>query len=383
MSTAKPPIHLGSVDGLRGLAALTVVVYHLFTNSLQPEWRPFLNINLLRPLHDGWIGVNLFLILSGFCLFWPYARNPERQFRFGSFLKRRIVRIVPAYYASLLVVPAAFWLLRQAGLWTGVSDLPTGPLDAVLHLLLLHSFLPEALRSWNSVTWSLGLEWTWYLVFPVAVWMFRRLSPQRAVAALGAISLAYLGGAWLLVGPSSQMSEDAAYAVRNFLPGRLWEFGMGMLVASWVSQHRLSRLSSLLALGAVPVLLVLGHLATPIDPMLPVRNLAYGLAFTFLLLAATGREENPLKRLLEAPWMQRIGEWSYSLYLFHLPVVILVTALLSLTGWSGVVRFSLSLLSVPLTVLLAKWQYAAFEQRFLLARQPSASLVNLQPERAV
>ncbi|MEA3212772.1 MAG: hypothetical protein QOE70_5829 [Chthoniobacter sp.] len=365
----KPTKHLASVDGLRGVAALLIVIYHLFNLGGNPEWRPLRDINVLRPLHDGWIGVNLFLVLSGFCLFWPLARDPERSFQFGSFTQRRIWRIVPAYYASLILVPLALWLLRLGGLWIGVSGWPTSPLDAVLHLALLHSFTVESLRSWNGVTWSLGLEWTWYLFFPIAVWMFRKLGPFRAIAALGVITLSYLVTAHVLVGPSRLLDEDQAFAIRTFLPGRLFEFGLGMLVASWIARHRLPRLFTILALVSVPVLLVIGHATTPIDPMLPVRNTIYGVAFALVLLAATGSEDNPLHHLLEARWMQRIGEWSYSLYLFHLPVVILVTALLALTGINGPARFFLSLLSLPLIVALAKWQFAAFEKPFLNVRQ--------------
>jgi peptidoglycan/LPS O-acetylase OafA/YrhL len=382
----KPPIHLGSVDGLRGIAALMVVIHHLFNWSGFPEWRPFMNINVLRPLHDGWIGVNLFLILSGFCLFWPLARDPARSFRFGLFMQRRFLRIVPAYYASLILVPVALWLLRAANFWPEAAVWPKSLLDVVLHLLLLHSLTAESLRSWNSVTWSLGLEWTWYLFFPVAVWMFRKMGPLRAVATLGAITVTYLVSAWLLVGPSSRLGEEQAFAIRTLLPGRLWEFGMGMLVASWIARHTLSRRLTILSLVGVPVLLALGHAATAVDPMLPVRNVIYGLAFALVLVAATGSEENPLHRFLEASWMRKTGEWSYSLYLFHLPVVILVAGLLALTGMNSVVRFFLSLLSLPVIVLLAKWEYTAFEQPFLNARrkltQPPSALPQLQPEPA-
>jgi peptidoglycan/LPS O-acetylase OafA/YrhL len=300
-------------------------------------------------------------------------------------MRRRFLRIVPAYYASLLLVPIALWFLHRADLYDGASNWPKTPLDFVLHLVLLHSFTAESLRSWNSVTWSLGLEWTWYLFFPVAVWMFRKMGPLRAVSALAAITVAYLVGAYLLVGPSSRLDEEQALAVRTFLPGRLWEFGMGMLVAWWIARHSVSRRFTNFALATVPVLLVIGHVASPIDPMLPVRNAVYGAAFTLLLLVATGTEGNLLQRALCASWLRQIGEWSYSLYLFHLPVVVLVTALLAAAGVHGSARFFLSLLSLPLIVLLARWEYLAFEQPFLKVRekrQPAPVVTQLQPEVA-
>jgi peptidoglycan/LPS O-acetylase OafA/YrhL len=387
MSTPAPN-HLKSIDGLRGVAALMVVVFHLFNCSGFPELRLVHHLNLLRPLHDSWTGVNLFLILSGFCLYWPLARNPEREFRFGSFMQRRAWRIVPAYYASLLLVPVALMFLQPMGLGKELSVWPKGPLDFALHLVLLHPLTGESIRSWNSVTWSLGLEWTWYLFFPVAVWMFRKWGAVRAVAAMAVITTTYLVGAWLLVGPSSRFNEEQALAIRTFLPGRLWEFGLGMFVASWVARHgKVSRKNMMLMLAAIPVLLALGHAATPIDPMLPVRNLIYGVAFTFLMFLAIGSAENPVQRILETPWLQRVGEYSYSLYLFHVPAVLLITGVLKFAGLPSLACFVLSLLTLPLLIWLAKWQYAFFEQPFLHIRekrpQPAAaSLPQLQPNIA-
>ncbi len=162
--------HLDAVDGLRGMAALLIVVYHCFTNVDSPEWRPILGVNLLRPLTDGWCGVNLFLVLSGFCLYWPFARNPQRRMSYASHMKRRSLRILPAYYASLLLVPAMYLLMRCCGASVDL-DGPRSWTDAILHLTMLHSFSAEAFSSWNGVTWSLGLEWCWYLLFPLAVWI--------------------------------------------------------------------------------------------------------------------------------------------------------------------------------------------------------------------
>lgn len=367
----KPPAHLRSIDGLRGVAALTVVIYHFFTNAGNPEWRPFLGINLLRPLQDGWIGVNLFLILSGFCLFWPLARDPERPFYFELFMQRRFWRIVPAYYASLIIVPLAFWALREFHLGGETNQLPRSFPDVILHLLLLQSLSAESLRSWNTVTWSLSLEWTWYLFFPVAVWMFRRMGPWRAVAVFAAISVSYLVTCWLWLGPSSRLGEEQEFAIRSFLPGRLWEFGMGMFIAWAVARHRLSRGLAMAALVAVPVLLAGGHATAAIDPMLPVRNTIYGAAFSLLLLVAVAGEGYLPSYLLEAAWIQKVGECSYSLYLFHLPVVVLLTALLGRAGVNGPARFGLASLGLPLVILLARLQFSAFERPFLIARPRS------------
>ena len=303
----KTSSHLPGIDGLRGIAALVIVVYHLFCDSDNPEWRPFFNVNVLRPLHDGWVGVNLFLVLSGFCLYWPFARNSQRAFHFGEFMERRFWRIVPAYYASLVLVPAVVWLAREAHLYSGISHSPKGLLDVILHIFLLHSLSAESIQSWNSVTWSLGLEWTWYLFFPIAVLMFRKWGPLRTLVALLLITVTYLVSAYLVVGPTNRLSEDSGLAIRSFLPGRLFEFGLGMAVAWWTARRILSPNQTRLATVCALLLLALGHIATPVDPMLPVRNLIYGAAFSLLILIAAAGVENGFSAFCERLWIRKIG----------------------------------------------------------------------------
>jgi peptidoglycan/LPS O-acetylase OafA/YrhL len=363
--------YLAGVEGLRGMAAMIVVIFHLFQNSGQPEWRLF-GVNLFRPFHDGWCGVNLFLVLSGFCLFLPLARDPLRIVRFGAFMRKRFWRIIPAYYASLILVPAGYWILNTVGLGSGYFALPRSVMDAVLHLLLLQSFSPEAFLSWNAVSWSLGLEWTWYLVFPLAVLMFRRLGVVRAVLAMTVISVTYLCGLWLIMGPTRFLDHGLAFTVRNFIPGRIFEFGLGMWAAVCLADRRVTPRFAAYALFAAFPLLAAAHIATPIDPVFPVRNMLYGLAFTLLLLAVVSGSGNILQTVCESFWMRWIGESSYSLYLLHMPFVSLVTALLLLADLGGSTRFLLSLFSLPVILLAARWSYVVFERPFLQFRETRA-----------
>ncbi|MGH7213847.1 MAG: acyltransferase family protein, partial [Tepidisphaeraceae bacterium] len=195
VSLTAAPSHIEAVDGLRGLAALMIVVFHLFGEMSGPAWRPLFGINVLRPVHDFWWGVNLFLVLSGFCLFWPYARDPRRKLHFVEFMKRRARRVIPAYYAAMLIVPVlTVVIVWGSGLQIHRVLLPHGWHDVLLHALLLHSLTPETLHSWHPPAWSLGVEWIWYLGFPLAVWLFRRAGAVWGMVILTLVTVGYRVG---------------------------------------------------------------------------------------------------------------------------------------------------------------------------------------------
>lgn len=368
------PSHLNGVDGLRGVAALSILIYHCFTISYAPELRPFHHINLLRPLHDGWAGVDLFLVLSGFCLFWPYARNPERKMHFGDFMRRRVRRIVPAYYASLLFVPLAYLfsvhVLHLSVQPTDYSAFPRGIFDIVLHLLMLHSLFSSTIQSWNGVSWSLGLEWTWYLIFPLAVWLFRRAGAQTALLWMAVITLAYRSALWLHFGPASYFPPRELHYVFSltvFVAGVLFEFGAGMYAAWWLANRAITQRMVTAALVLVPVLLIIAHAATPIDSFLPVRGFLYASAFALLLIIVIAPTKNFVQNIVAGKFLRSVGEYSYSLYLFHLVFVSAVTNTLRQHGILGAKTFFLSLLFTPFILLFAKGAFLAVEKPFMSA----------------
>lgn len=368
-ATASPTgsSHLTAVDGLRGLAALAIVIYHLFTNAQSPELR-IAGINILRPLHDGWAGVNLFLVLSGFCLFWPYARDPNRRLTFGDYLGRRIRRIVPAYYASLLLIPFIYWFLEVAGISKNHQVLPRSIADVFLHLTLLHSLFAETIRTWNGVTWSLGLEWTWYLLFPLALWLFRRTGAIRGLLVLTLLTVAYRVGLYLWFGPGDAypLTEiEWTFALRSFVLGRLFEFSIGMYVASRLAQGKVRPYTWAFAIVACPLVLLAAHRATPTDCFLPVRDMLYGVAGGLLLLAGTTPGHNPVRALLSSRFLKKTGECSYSLYLLHMPIVVCVCELLSRTGVHGPVAFLFSFIALPVILLMSRVAYHSFEEPFM------------------
>ena len=376
----RPPKVIPAVDGLRGLAAGVIVIYHSFTESGLPEWRPLtlvgLNFNVLRPLHDGWAGVNLFLVLSGFCLFWPLARDPYRPQRsYGAFVRRRARRILPAYYFSLLAVPAAVASIRFAGLLrsNASDDLPNTVFDVLSHVALLHGLFPQTTISWNSVTWSLGLEWTWYLMFPVVAAAALRFGMLRALAACAIICIIFHLVVWSAMtyglAPSPTRYDDMVLIFRANPLARLFEFCLGMTCAWFIAKRTPPAGIGWAAAGGSVLLLFAGHVATPLQghTFLPVRFWLYGFAASLLVVASVASGRRTLGRALTSGPLRRLGECSYSLYLLHLPILMLIVGLLQGAGIErkSPALFFATLMLSPLTLPIAWIAYRWVEVPFL------------------
>ena len=359
-----PRIH--AVDGLRGFAALVVLLFHVYGEARAPELRVFGGINLFRPLHDGWAGVNLFLVLSGFCLYWPFVTRRDRVLAPRSYALRRVWRIVPTYYFSLafVAVAALLWPTFRA---ISSDTFPKGWTDLILHLTLLHSLTASTINSWNKVTWSLGLEWTWYMLFPFALWLYRKVGANRGFLCLAVITLAYRGTLYFCF-RSAALSVNEDWAWRTFIPGRLFEFGLGMWVAWRVHQPPVAdRWLRWVPLGTV-ILLAAAHAATPTPTLLPTRDILYGSASALLLLAATSPTENWVRRLFSARWLCWIGLFSYTLYLFHLPMVVMLRLACAPLGLTGLRLFFFLLPCSTLLVPLCWLIFQVTEKPFLRSK---------------
>ncbi|MEW6270401.1 MAG: acyltransferase, partial [Thermodesulfobacteriota bacterium] len=219
------PAHVAVVDGLRGAAALLVLLYHCWVFTDPP-----LDGGPLRALAAcGALGVDFFFVISGFVLFLPVAR---RGGAFGSvrgYLLRRVARIVPAYYASLLLQALAVPLLTpfatpfaSAGGW----------LVLAAHLLFVQHELPASLAhaagfrgdvlgfGVNGVLWSLSIEALFYVTLPLVAGAFFR----RPLSGLLGALLATL--CWRAAVPA--LGPGASAALIDQYPAFLLHFAFGM-----------------------------------------------------------------------------------------------------------------------------------------------------------
>ena len=182
------PHRLAAVDGLRGIAILLVVLYHLWLVSW---YAPHLTV----AGHDfdstpfaatGFLGVELFFFISGFCLFYPYAQtlfDGRRRQTLREFTWRRFIKIVPSYVLVMVVLVAA-------GDAIGVRTWTDAVRHVGLHLIFLHTWFGDTYGSIAGVLWSLGVEVQFYAMFPVLCWLAMRY-PLPTFAAMFLEALGY------------------------------------------------------------------------------------------------------------------------------------------------------------------------------------------------
>ena len=351
---------LGGLDGLRGLAALYVVINHVFLRTF-----PGSPVDH-APFWAGWFiygrfAVVVFIVLSGFSLALSPARHGWRLDAISRYARRRALRILPAYWAALAFSLALAWLVvPQPGY--GVPDAKS----VVVNGLLVQNIIGA--RSPNAAFWSMAVEAQLYLLFPLLLLIIRRRGAVLMVAGVTLV-VATVG----IVGP--HVSRLHNFVIHS-PPDLAALFAVGVLSAGIVgaSRGRRSWPWEWLALAAaVPVFATIGWQGSvwTLDHLLWV-DLALGPAIACLLAAlATGRPAR-LLRLLDARPIHNLGLSSYSLYLTHAPILIVVYELI-VAGHvrQGVPAFLVTLaLVLPLTIAFARVFASVFETPFTQRQGP-------------
>ncbi|HVQ37884.1 MAG TPA: acyltransferase, partial [Pyrinomonadaceae bacterium] len=189
---------LQSIDALRGIAALGVVLYHavLQTPGLVPNNFFRWPVNLLQFVSSfGYIGVFLFFVISGFCIHLQWAKSraagQTRPIQFKSFWKRRLRRLYPPY----LIAFALFLLM--AALSVGIDVTHFFVYDVVMHLLMLHNLDPKTCYSINGVFWTLAIEEQLYLAYFLLLFLRTRWGwgPTLIICALARLGWFFFGHA--------------------------------------------------------------------------------------------------------------------------------------------------------------------------------------------
>jgi peptidoglycan/LPS O-acetylase OafA/YrhL len=316
VATAAPPRERGrliGLDGIRGFAALFVVMHHCYLMAFPgypgntgPAW--------LAWLLYGHISVVVFIVLSGFSLGVSPARSGWRLGSLTRFGHRRAWRILPPYWAALVFSLIIAWaVVPQPG-----SGAPTAKTVAVYGLLLQDVFgAPNP----NGAFWSIAVEAQLYLVFPLLLLVLRRAG---ALVMLGAVTVvvATIG----LLAPG----VPAVHLLMRLTPQFAVLFALGLAAAGIVAaRDRIRRLPLqwLAALAAAPVLVVL---IVNDSVWWEARHfwvdLAIGPAVALLLAAVATRRPVPLVRLLDTRPVRSLGSFSYSLYLIHAPIVVMISS---------------------------------------------------------
>ena len=216
--------HIAFMDGMRGIAVLMVLIYHL-KEALATDLHVRLGavtLGINTFAGSGFLGVEVFFFISGFVLFYPYARTlfEDKPLQtVAHFIDRRALKILPSYLFSLTFMTAVLLLAlpKPAALDTTVKLLQ----NYGLHLVFAHSIFKTTFFAINGPLWSLAVEIQFYVLFPAIAWAFRRwalATPLMMIAASQGyrLYLAVHGG-----------GSDSFYVYQ--LPGflDLFAFGMG------------------------------------------------------------------------------------------------------------------------------------------------------------
>ena len=355
------PQFRGDIQGLRGLAVLFVLLFH----AAIPGFK------------GGFVGVDIFFVLSGYLITGNLLREVQSngRIKFKKFYARRIRRLLPASFLVLLttLVVVAIWfppvLLPGVALDISSAALYVSNIDFAVRATdyFSSSVIPSPVLHF----WSLGVEEQFYLFWPllIALATLKRKAPALKVFLLAITvfitSLTFAN--WLL--PRNQ-----PWAFFS-LPTRAWELILGALLASSVRfTSKLPRWISALA-GLVGLVMVIYSGLTHSNPLkFPGFTALTPTLGAFLLIMAGSIEVSTFpSRLLAFKPLQGLGKISYSLYLWHWPVLV-IPQVITVGSLSMAKRVLLALFSIVLAVVTERWVERPFRHGLLISVRPRRTI---------
>ena len=321
-------MYFPNINLLRAFAALLVLVYHVI--ELAP-WPDFPLSGVLLTFRVGWVGVDLFFVVSGFVIGMSAIRlyrDGDRNYR-ATFTRRRLARIVPLYVLTCVV----FLLVVQPS----ALSLPWPKLALQLgsHLLFLHNLHPVLHGGINGPNWSVAAEMQFYVLVVLVVPLLSRIDVRILLA--GGVLVAWLSRALAFWATRDLANPHVTFVYATQVPSMLDAFAIGLAIARlhldgtlrrWASRHRwLPLIAS--AGGFVIALQVAWQTYWPhagdywsIAAMVIFWRTALATTFGALVLLASLLAN--VARF--APPLDYLGDVSYGIYLWHLPVILTLTA---------------------------------------------------------
>jgi peptidoglycan/LPS O-acetylase OafA/YrhL len=296
---------LDGLTGLRAIAAVWVIAFHYRIGPFQPLGAD----HILPFLGYGYLGVDLFFILSGFVIWHVHATEFARPNlrTFSRFMCLRAARLYPVHLFTLCLLAALLWLAPQIG------DPPLNPANYTARLFLLDLALIQSWGftdhlSWNYPSWSVSAEWFCYLLFPLAAPVAVRFGRWRTAGAV-AVLLVAVSTTYLTAFNDSLNQSTGLLTLLRAAP----EFILGCLLRQFVGEVRVEHWPWLAVVAAAT-----GVWVASFFTVLPIGLLAIPL-FAVLILAGSV-PGNLVSRTLSLRPLVLVGAASYSLYLMQAPV---------------------------------------------------------------
>jgi peptidoglycan/LPS O-acetylase OafA/YrhL len=292
------------IGALRALAVASVLLFHFG----------------VAPFNGGFAGVDVFFVISGFLMTQIIERRlVDRRFSLLAFYGARVRRIVPALAVLCIVVLALGALIMDPRTYETQARYALSSLKFLSNFEYLAEkgyFAPEARDNWFLHTWSLSVEWQFYLVYPILLLAIARASRTERWRdpILGLLALTSLAWCIVLSGRENNVSKEAFF----LLPPRGWEMIAGGLVALHGAKLKLRNIVAWCMQGVGLAMIVGGMVLLDGNLQWPSYWALIPVGGTALVLLAW-RPDAPWARL---PAVQLLGRWSYSIYLWHWPIVV-------------------------------------------------------------
>ncbi|MFG1209601.1 acyltransferase [Xanthobacter flavus] len=369
-----------SIESLRAYMAWWVVIGHA---SHLTRASDFLPQTLVRLIERGDIAVNVFIIISGFVI--THLIESKRE-RYAPYLVRRFFRIFPVYLFCLILAIIITYLYQAAYFHPWVVGVEMRQARAMeessrffthlgLHLTLLHgvfsdSFLPFSSSTFLAPAWSLSLEWQFYLIAPALIFLVSRAGYTMI------FTISLLIGFYALA--HSQMLGYWSYP--SFLPLSIHYFLIGILSRQCLGQLQRNevRVEAFVAVAAL-----IAILSGPVEALVWITFLSFAMLEIGLMRLEIFGGARIMAFFVLHPTVARIGTWSYSTYLIHIPVfsVVVGTATLFLPSVSQELVVLLVVTSLPIVLLVSWLSFTFIEKPFnSIGRKLARRLAEGEPQ---
>jgi len=314
MSNHSQP-YLTTLTPLRGIAALLVVVFH--ANLDLVPFAPALGTHLID---DGWLWVDFFFILSGFVIAYVYGN----YFRYGisganykRYIGARFARVYPLHFFTLVWAALCVWYMHSKATsidpFIGeILNLKAIPASLVL-MQSMHLYITAPL---NTPSWSLSTEWWMYMIFPFIMPFFYRIKMRGRILILLLIVGYYLALTYL-IGPISGPFPTGKPTINLVADFGFLRCMAGFMLGMLLYEFYTARFGySLLKNSWAFVVCFAGVLFAMHKGINELLIIAF---FPFILLTAA-YNTTTLKKVLDWRPLQRLGDWSFSIYMVHIPI---------------------------------------------------------------
>ena len=300
---------IAELDGLRGIAILLVLSFHYINNQLvHSDSMPGKLLSRLTMF--GWVGVDLFFVLSGFLIGSILIANRTSKKYFSTFFIRRVARIIPNYFllVGLFLLILSIPAFSNNYFLTGNQVLPLWS-----YFLIIQNFYMAAVDSLGntamSVTWSIGIEEQFYILFPFVVYFLKKKwLPYFLVLVIIAASVI-------------RLQYDTWVPTYVLLGSRMDALAFGVLIAYYYQKLNFIQFVQtykVIFLGLLGLnVLICAALYYWLGDLGPIKHTLFSFIFSILVVFALGLKNTWYSRLLTNRTLMWVGTLSYSLYLFN------------------------------------------------------------------